>query len=169
LDAKFNPRAYLRQNGTMTDLNTLIPATSPLFLLLGCSINSSGQIVGVAVTSAGELHGYIATPSNLVSAGPPPTGTNAVVTPLSLTTSQASVVLDGSGSTSGAGNLRYLFTVVAGGKQPALLQTPSDPKATVDFVNGAGLYLVQLTVTDGSGNTAKSPVASLNYQPTATN
>jgi len=166
LDAKFNPRAYLRLNGTMTDLNTLIPANSPLFLLLGCSINSSGQIVGVAVTSAGELHGYIATPSNLVSAGPPPpTGTNAVVTPLSLTTSQASVVLDGSGPTSGSGGLQYLYTVVAGGKQPALLQTPSDPKATVDFVNGPGLYLVQLTVTDGSGNTAKSPVVMLNYQP----
>jgi probable HAF family extracellular repeat protein len=170
LDANFNPRAVLWQNGTMTDLNTLIPANSPLFLMFACSINSSGQIVGFAVTSTGEAHGYLLSPSNLASAGgPPPSGTNAVVTPLSLTTSQASVVLDGSGSTSGSGGLRYLYTVVPGGKQPALLQTPSDPKATVDFVNGAGLYLVQLTVTDGSGNTAKSPVAMLNYQPSETN
>jgi probable HAF family extracellular repeat protein len=171
VDANFNPRAFLWQNGTMTDLNSLIPTNSPLFLMLACGINSSGQIVGVAVTSTGEAHGYLASPSNLSSSSgaPPPSGTNAVVTPLNLTTSQASVVLDGSGSTSASGSLRYLFTVVAGGKQPALLQTASDPKATVDFVNGPGLYLVQLTVTDASGNTAKSPVAMLNYQPSGTN
>jgi probable HAF family extracellular repeat protein len=170
LDANFNPRAFLRQNGAMTDLNTLIPANSSLFLLLACSINSNGQIVGLAVTSAGELHGYMATPSALASSGaPPPSGTSAVVAPLNLTTSQASVVLDGSGSTSGSGNLRYLFSVVAGGLQPALLQTSDDPKATVDFVNGPGLYLVRLVVTDASGNTATSPVATLNYQPSGTN
>ena len=166
LDANFNPRAYLRQNGVMTDLNTLIPANSPLSLLVGCSINSSGQIVGVAVTSAGVAHGYLATPIN---SGPAANnGTNAVVAPLSLTTSQASVVLDASGSTSASGNLRYLFEVVPGGKLPALLQSPSDPKATVDFVSGAGLYLVQLIVTDVSGGTAKSPVIMLNYQPSGT-
>lgn len=166
LDANFNPRGFLWQNGTMTDLNTLIPANSPLLLMLACSINSSGQIVGVAVTSTGEAHGYLATPSNLSSAsGNPPSGTNAVVTPLNLTTSASSVVLDGSGSTSASGNLQYLFTVVAGGKQAALLQTPASPKATVDFVSGAGLYLVQLVVTDASGNTSKSPVVMLTYQP----
>jgi probable HAF family extracellular repeat protein len=166
LDANFNPRAFLWENGTMTDLNTLIPANSPLFLMFACAINSSGQIVGFGVTSTGVAHGYLLTPSSLTSAnGNPPSGTTAVVTPLNLTTSASSMVLDGSGSTSASGNLRYQFTVVPGGKQPALLQTPSDPKATVDFVNGPGLYLVQLIVTDASGNTAKSPVAMLNYQP----
>jgi probable HAF family extracellular repeat protein len=160
LDANFNLRAYLWHNGTMTDLNTLVPANSPLHLLLACSINSSGQIVGLAVTSSGVLHGYLATPS-----AAPTNAANATVTPLSLTTSQSSVVLDGSGSTSVGGNLRYLYTVVAGGKQPSLLQTASDPKATVEFVDGPGLYLVQLTVTDASGNTAKSPVVMLSYQP----
>jgi hypothetical protein len=62
--------------------------------------------------------------------------------------------------------LKYLFMVVPGGLQPALLQTPGNPKATVDFVNGPGLYLVQLIVTDASGNTSKSAVIMLNYQPT---
>jgi probable HAF family extracellular repeat protein len=166
LDANFNPRGFLWQNGTITDLNTLVPANSPLSLITACGINSSGQIVGFAVTSTGVAHGYLLTPVGESSSGtPPPSGTNAVVTPLNLTTSASSVVLDGSGSTSASGNLRYQFTVVPGGKQPALLQTPSDPKATVDFVNGPGLYLVQLIVTDASGNTAKSPVAMLNYQP----
>lgn len=161
LDANFNPHPYLRHNGIMMNLNTLIPANSPLVLLLACSINSSGQIIGLAMTSTGEYHSYVATPTG----GAGTSATNAVVTPLSLTTSQSSVVLDASASTSASGNLQYLFTVVPGGKQATLLQTPSDPKATVNFVNGAGLYLVQVTVTDASGNTSKSPVIMLNYQP----
>jgi len=51
---------------------------------------------------------------------------------------------------------------VAGGKQSAILQTPNNPKATIDFVKGPGLYLIQLTVTDASGVSAKSPVVMLN-------
>ncbi len=91
--------------------------------------------------------------------------TNAVVTPTVLTTNQPSVELDASASTSGSGSLKYLFMVVPGGLQPALLQTPTSPKATVDFVNGPGLYLVQLIVTDAGGKTSKSGVIMLTYQP----
>ncbi len=113
-----------------------------------------------------SIHGVVASPiAPGPGAGPTPGTTSAVVTPLNLTTSQNSVVLDASGSTSASGKLQYLFVVVAGGKQPALLQSPSNPKATVDFVNGAGLYLVQLVITDASGNTSKSAVIMLNYQP----
>jgi probable HAF family extracellular repeat protein len=57
----FSSRAFLWENGVMTDLNTLIPANSALFLLQAKSINSSGEIVGLAVTSTGELHGFLAT------------------------------------------------------------------------------------------------------------
>jgi probable HAF family extracellular repeat protein len=65
LDASFNPRAVLRQNGAMVDLNTLIPAGSPLFLLLALSINSNGEIVGLAFhPSTGDLHAFLATPRN---------------------------------------------------------------------------------------------------------
>ncbi len=158
LDASFNPRAFVWQNGTMTDLNTLIPSNTPFKLMVACAINSAGQIIGWALTSTGELHGYLLTPGAT-------NATSAVVTPLNLTTAQSSVVLDGSGSTSASGGLSYLYAVVPGGKQPAILQTPNNPKATVEFVNGAGLYLVQLTVTDSSGTSAKSPIVMLNYQP----
>jgi hypothetical protein len=89
-----------------------------------------------------------------------------VVTPVSLTTNQPTVVvLDGSGSSSASGDLQYQFAVVSGGLKPALLEKPNDPQVTVDFVSGPGLYLVQLTATDSKGDTAKSPVVMLNYQP----
>jgi probable HAF family extracellular repeat protein len=69
LDANFDPHPYLWQDGVMTGLNSLIPANSPLSLLLACSINSRGEIVGLAVTSTGEVHGYLATPSKNGAAG----------------------------------------------------------------------------------------------------
>lgn len=93
-----------------------------------------------------------------------PTGTAPIVTPPNLTTSDSTVVLDGSGSTSAAGALQYLYMEVPGGKEAAILQSATDPRATIDFVEGPGLYLIQLTVTDASGNSAKTPVITLNYQ-----
>jgi probable HAF family extracellular repeat protein len=66
IDATFTPHAFLRSNGeAMIDLNTLIPATAPLFLLQACSINSRGEITGLAVeNSTGDLHAFLATPSS---------------------------------------------------------------------------------------------------------
>lgn len=62
-DISFNCRAVLWQNGGITDLNTLIPADSPLYLLIAFSNNSRGQIEGIALeTSTGELHDFLATP-----------------------------------------------------------------------------------------------------------
>jgi probable HAF family extracellular repeat protein len=67
LDASFNPRAFLWEKGVMTDLNTLIAGDSPLYLLTGCSINSSGEITGLGLTSAGEIHTYLARPTHGVA------------------------------------------------------------------------------------------------------
>jgi probable HAF family extracellular repeat protein len=61
LDKNFNARAFLRKNGVMTDLNTLVPAGS-LSLLTACSINSRGEIAGLGMTSTGEFHTYLAKP-----------------------------------------------------------------------------------------------------------
>jgi probable HAF family extracellular repeat protein len=63
LDANFNPRAFVWHKGVMTDLNTLIPNDSTLYLLIACSINAEGQITGFGFdTITGETHGYLATP-----------------------------------------------------------------------------------------------------------
>jgi probable HAF family extracellular repeat protein len=56
-------RAFLWENGTMTDLNTVVDANpANLYLLLGESINSSGEIIGLAVDQAGLSHGFLAIP-----------------------------------------------------------------------------------------------------------
>jgi probable HAF family extracellular repeat protein len=56
------PRAFVWQNGSMSDLNDLVRPTW-LHLLLGTAINVQGQIAGIAVdTTSGEVHGYVATP-----------------------------------------------------------------------------------------------------------
>src|ERR1019366_7589159 len=67
LDANFSPRAFLWEKGVMTDLNTLIVGNSPLYLLSGCSINSRGEITGLGLTSTGEIHTYLATPTHGVA------------------------------------------------------------------------------------------------------
>jgi probable HAF family extracellular repeat protein len=71
-DKDGNPRAFLWQNGVMTDLNTLIPDSSPLYLLFADAINSSGEIAGfgaVKSTCMGdpklcETHAFLAIPNN---------------------------------------------------------------------------------------------------------
>lgn len=56
-------RAFLWEDGVMTDLNTLVPADSPLQMVDSSAINSRGEIVGVAVKkSTGELRAFLATP-----------------------------------------------------------------------------------------------------------
>jgi probable HAF family extracellular repeat protein len=67
LDADFNPRAFLWEEGVMTDLNTLIAGDSPLYLLTGCSVNSRGEITGLGLTSTGETHTYLASPTHGVA------------------------------------------------------------------------------------------------------
>lgn len=48
-DVNFNCRAFLWQNGTMTDLNALVtPGSTPLFLWFGNDINSRGEIAAYA-------------------------------------------------------------------------------------------------------------------------
>jgi len=61
-DEDGDPRAFLRKNGVMADLNTLIPADSPLYLLFAHGINSRGEIVGFGVDGAGDVHAFMATP-----------------------------------------------------------------------------------------------------------
>ena len=63
-DASGNSRAFLWQNGVMTDLNDLVSGGPPLFLLQASAINSQGQTAGFALrTDTGEVHAFLATPN----------------------------------------------------------------------------------------------------------
>ena len=64
IDASFTVlRAFIVVDGVPTDLNTLIPASSPLQLQTACGINSRGEITGLAVEkSTGQYRGYLAIP-----------------------------------------------------------------------------------------------------------
>ena len=65
LDANFNSHAVLWKNGMPLDLENLVVSNpASLTLQLAWAINSSGKIVGLAATSAGEAHGFLAIPSD---------------------------------------------------------------------------------------------------------
>ena len=56
-------RAFVVVDGVPRDLNKLIPDSSPLQLQAACSINSRGEIAGLAVEkSTGQTRGYLAIP-----------------------------------------------------------------------------------------------------------
>ena len=58
-----NPRAFIWQDGVMTDLNTLIPSNSSLYLQVGQEINDLGEIVGDATDqSTGKNPAFLLVP-----------------------------------------------------------------------------------------------------------
>jgi len=58
------PRAFIYENAKMTNLNSLLPASSTLSLLIGQDINDAGVITGQAFDSTtGLAPAYIALPS----------------------------------------------------------------------------------------------------------
>jgi len=64
-DPSGNPRAFLWQDGVMHDLNELVPADSPMYLLFAAGIDSRGGIAGWGVVkSTGEVHAFLATPAH---------------------------------------------------------------------------------------------------------
>ena len=69
-DSSGNCRAYLWQNNVMTDLNSLIPAHSKLYLMFAYGITDAGDIVGQAMDkSTGDLHAFLARPVRLQDSG----------------------------------------------------------------------------------------------------
>jgi probable HAF family extracellular repeat protein len=59
-----NPRAVVWQKGVITDLNTVVPADTSLYLLTAFDINDAGQVVGIGFDPAsGEVHAFLASPN----------------------------------------------------------------------------------------------------------
>jgi probable HAF family extracellular repeat protein len=55
-------RAFLWEKGSIVDLNTLIPANSPLYLQFPDTINDSGEIAGDGVDAFGNVHAFLLVP-----------------------------------------------------------------------------------------------------------
>jgi probable HAF family extracellular repeat protein len=69
LDANFNwSHAFIWQDNVLTDLDTVFPASSNLFPVMGNKINERGQISGMAIVMSGphkgDIHAFLATPVN---------------------------------------------------------------------------------------------------------
>lgn len=62
-------RAFLWENGAITDLNTVIPTGSGWMLAAASSINEIGQIAGWGMNPTGQLHGFLLTPAGAGVAG----------------------------------------------------------------------------------------------------
>lgn len=82
MDSNFNPRAFVWENGTMTDLNAAASSNpQKLYLLAAYSINARGEIVGIAVNAAGDPHGFLAVPDSAQSSLPAERATRPALSP----------------------------------------------------------------------------------------
>ena len=62
-DVNHNLRAFLWQDGAMTDLNQVIPSSFPFVLVEAFDINARGEIIGLAVDpKRDETHAFLAIP-----------------------------------------------------------------------------------------------------------
>ena len=62
-------RAFVWKDGMMMDLNQLVPAKSPLYLVDAAAINASGVIAGIGATQSGDIHTFLAIPCDWRHAG----------------------------------------------------------------------------------------------------
>jgi probable HAF family extracellular repeat protein len=67
LNNALNNNAFIDQNGVMTNLNSLIPASSGIHLQDARAINSAGQILVYGVDSFLNGQAYLLTPSNMMA------------------------------------------------------------------------------------------------------
>ena len=77
-DVMFNCRAVLWHGKTIYDLNSLIPAGSPWYLINSNAMNDAGEIIGYGMIN-GNLHAFLASPTTGLYE--PPTVTLPAVLP----------------------------------------------------------------------------------------
>lgn len=153
-DPDFNIRAVRWVNGVPIDLNTLVDGKPGLRLLLAGSINVRREIIGNAVTSSGETHGFLATPSAV---------TTAVASPKSLTVTARQITLDGTASISADGKpLTYQWLIPQGSPSASILQGATATPA-IQFGQTHAIYMFRLTVTDSVGKSS-SDIITITFQ-----
>jgi probable HAF family extracellular repeat protein len=138
-----SPHAFLWQNGTMVDLNTLLPPDSGWILTSGQFINDAGRIVGYG-TYNGVEQWFALDPGS--ENGPPV----AAAGPDQNVTCQTEVTFDGSGSSDPDGDaLSYQWSYAGN-----VFSTNAVAVALFDL----GKYPITLTVTDPCGQSSQDEV-----------
>jgi probable HAF family extracellular repeat protein len=147
-DNNSSQRAFLWENGILTDLNTFLPANSGWQLTDARLINDNGQIVGEGLYQ-GEFASFLlslGTDENeppVANAGPDQTFACGV--------SEAHITLDGSGSSDPDGGA-LTFEWLAGG-------VSIGTGVSLSLTLSAGSYLFTLRVTDSDGAITEDSVA----------
>lgn len=139
--------AFLWENGTMSDLNDLLPAGSGWILTAATAINDSGDIVGTGLLN-GQVHGFLLTSGQ--TQPPTPSQPPVAIVDVDVTTGRAplTVNFDAGGSYDPDGTIAgYVWDFGDGSGVTGVASTShlyTDP----------GTYIVALTVTDGQNMTA---------------
>jgi probable HAF family extracellular repeat protein len=147
-DANSQPRAFLWDNGVMTDLNTLLPANSGWDLTDAYFINDRRQVVGQGLylgQSAWFLLSVTGDDENQ-----PPVANAGPDQSLACGASEVLVTLDGSASSDPDGDT-LTFEWFEGGARIAT-------GATANLSLSAGSHTITLRVTDPAGATAEDVV-----------
>ena len=148
LDNNSSQRAFLWENGVLTDLNTLLPANSGWQLTDARLINDNGQIVGEGLYQ-GESASFLLSLGS--DENEPPVANAGPDQSFACRVSQEQVTLDGSGSSDPDGDA-LTFEWFAG-------DVSIGSGVSLSLTLSAGSYLFTLRVTDSDGATAEDSVA----------
>ena len=155
-------RAFIYQNGTMTDLNTLIPANSGWVLEAATGINDLGQIVGYGSLN-GVTTAFALTPNTTTVPGAGTLSLSSATYSVNSNDGTVTITVTRAGGTTGAVTA-YIGTnsnTVNGGTDGAPTYT------TVTFANGqGGSQTVTVPITEVPGVTTNQTFGVQIYQAT---
>jgi probable HAF family extracellular repeat protein len=146
-------RAFLYTGGAMTNLNDLLPASSPWLLDTAYGVNDKGQIVGGGYIGS-EYHAFLLTPNT-------PAGSSVVATPVDQTSGTSPVTLTFATVTQGGGTT--LATSSTGPSPPAGFNLGDPPTYYELSTNASFSGSIQVCI-DSTGVTFNGPPTLWHYE-----
>jgi probable HAF family extracellular repeat protein len=146
-------RAFLYTGGAMTNLNDLLPASSPWLLDTAYGVNDKGQIVGGGYIGS-EYHAFLLTPNT-------PAGSSVVATPVDQTSGTSPVTLTFANVTQGGGTT--LATSSTGPSPPAGFNLGDPPTYYELSTNASFSGSIQVCI-DSTAVTFNGPPTLWHYE-----
>ncbi|HEX5324162.1 MAG TPA: malectin domain-containing carbohydrate-binding protein [Capsulimonadaceae bacterium] len=144
--------AFLYANGTLTNLNSVLPANSGWTLSVAYGINDSGQIVGYGITN-GQIHGFLLTPPGSAPPAPP-----AAPTGLAASSATGQAALNWSGST--GANSYNLYRSTSSNTETLCKSGLAATSFTDTGLTAGTTYFYKVTAVGPGGESAFSNEAS---------